>query len=224
MIEERRPDDPIRLWVRDGPMIASTEFVDRTMRPIPRMRQRSSWRVRLARIGGPVSGLAAAAMAIVLVVAGLSAWSGGFDAGATPVPSPDASRPTFQLELQGSQVGSYRDDPTAATATCRQAGDGSWRLLYGGGDPYVSIDLLVVPDPAGGSADAAAEIYAGPAYFRFDPGLVRGGDPAGRSEASVDIQPGIDATTFVVDATTPDRTTGVDLAPIDVSLTVVCPT
>ena len=30
MIEERRPDDPIRLWVRDGPMVASSEFVERT--------------------------------------------------------------------------------------------------------------------------------------------------------------------------------------------------
>jgi hypothetical protein len=222
MIDERRPDDPIRQWVRDGPMVASTEFVERTMRPIPRMRQRSSWRVRLARIAGPASGLAGAAAAVVLVVAGLSALSGGFDAGATPVPTADPSRPTFQLELTGSQIGSYRDDPTAATATCRQASDGSWRLLYGGGVPYVSIDLLVVPDadvPA-----AAAEIFAGPAYLRFDPGLVRGGDPAGRSEASVDIQTGGDTTTFVVTATTPDRTTGVDGEPIEVTLTVVCRT
>ena len=93
MIEERRPDDPIRLWVRDGPMVASTEFVERTMRPIPRMRQRSSWRVRLARIGGPVPGLAGAAIAVVLVAAGLSALSGRFEAGATPVPTLDVSRP-----------------------------------------------------------------------------------------------------------------------------------
>lgn len=222
MIDERRPDDPIRMYVRSGPMAASAEFVERTMRPIPRMRQRDSWRIRLERLGRPVSALAGAAATIVLVVAGLAVLADRSDTGTAPTPPPGPARPTFELDLAGSRVGAYRDDPTAATATCHEAGDGSWRLLYGGGDPYVSLDLLVVPGTQG-DPSVAAEITAGPTYVRFDPDLVRGGDPAGRSTASVEILASPGGTTFIVEATTPDRTSGLDGGPVEVRLTAVCP-
>jgi hypothetical protein len=208
--------------VRSGPMAAPAEFVERTMRPVPRMRQRGSWRIRLERLGRPVSVLAGAALAIALVVAGFGMLMSRSGPGTSPTPTADRSRPTFQLDLAGSRVGAYRDDPAAPTATCRQAGDGSWRLLYGGGDPYVTLDLLVVPR-TDATPSVAAEIMAGPTYVRFDPDLVRGGDPAGRSEASVEIRPGPGATTFVVQATTPDRTSGTDGAPVEVQLTAICP-
>ena len=45
MNENHRNDDIVRAWVRSGPEQASADLVERTLRPVPRMRQRRSWRI-----------------------------------------------------------------------------------------------------------------------------------------------------------------------------------
>jgi hypothetical protein len=146
---------------------------------------------------------------------------------------PDASsatvapaRATMDLTISGGVgKGSYAFDPAAFPARCTHATDGSWRLLYSGGTPGVELDFLVGPRAGqpDGSSQVALEAEAGAGYFRFDPSNMRGGDPKGRSTATIAVAPGATTTTFTVHATTPDRSTGEDGAPIDVGLTVTCP-
>ena len=70
MNENHRSDDIVRAWVRSGPEQASAEFVERTLRPVPRMRQRRSWRILLERGSRPVLA-GAGAVAVVVLIAGL---------------------------------------------------------------------------------------------------------------------------------------------------------
>ena len=86
----------------------------------------------------------------------------------------------------------------------------------------MNIDLLVGAgaEQPGGESRVAAEIQADDVYVRFDPAILRGGDAAGRSQATVAISSLGAATTFVVDATTPDTQNGD--RPIHVSLTLTC--
>lgn len=229
----RSPDDIIRDWIAAGPEMASSVFVEQTLTPVPRMRQHRPWRVRLSDVTRPVTrpAQAAAGLAVVLVlVAGalLLRLPGGVGPAASPSPSP--ARPSFELHTSGGPgEGTYLSDPTTTLATCSTASDGSWRLLYGGGDPFVNLDLLVggaarQPD---GASYVAAEIEingARPDYVRFDPMKMRGGDPPGRSTATVAIEDGPGTITFRIHATTPERITGIDGNPIDIDLTVTCPT
>ena len=223
----RTPDDLIRAMVRSGPETAASDFVERTLAPIPHMRQRGRWRLYLERAPGSSSAfggfLAAAAAGVVLAVAILSSVPGLGGPGATPSPSA-TTIPTFELDVtDGPGSGSYRSDPAALTNVCVQDADGSWRFIYGHGD--LTVDLIVgagAGEP-GRESLVAAEIEAGGGYVRFDPAIIRGGDQPGRSTAAVSVERLAGATRFHVTATTPDRTTGTDLGPVDISLAVTCP-
>jgi hypothetical protein len=226
MNDDRRSDDILRSWVRSGPEQASSEFVERTLRPIPRMRQRRSWRIALERLSRPVMATAAVAATVALLVVGIAGFVGMRGPGGL-VPTPSVPpRPSFELTVTRSPgAGTYTTDPATSLNLCTHAADGSWRYLYVGGDPFVNLDVLVGPRAGqpDGAADVAAEIYAGPGYVRFDPAILRGGDPPGRSTASVEVRRAAATTTFVIHATTPDRTTGEDLDPVDIDLTLTCP-
>jgi len=227
-------DDAVRAWVRSGPEVASAEFVERTLRPIPRMRQRRSWRIALERYMQPMLTIGGAAAVVVVLIVGLGilALRPGSGGSITPGggPSPSASRPprpSFTLTVGGGTgAGTYTSDPTANLSMCTHLADGSWRLLYVGGTPSVNLDMLVgagADQPAGASR-VAVEVDYGPGYVRFDPADLRGGDVAGRSSASVTVDAGAGATTFTIVAATPDTSTGTDGARIAVDLAVTCPT
>jgi hypothetical protein len=228
MTEQRTPDDVIRAWVGSGPERPSADLLERTMKPIPRMRQRRSWRIGLGDALRPVARPVAAAAGLLAVV-GVSValltrvLLGGSDAGAAPSAAP--ARPTFQLDIHGGPGnGTYSSSPKANLSLCSQAADGSWRFQYVAGNPDIDLDMLVgaganQPD---GSSRIAAEVTAAAGYFRFDPADLRGGDVKGRSTASVAVAEGSRTTTFTVTATTPDGTTDAG-DPIDVQLTVTCP-
>jgi hypothetical protein len=227
MNDERRSDDLLRAWVASGPERATSEFVEATLRPIPRMRQRRSWRLAVERISRPLMATAAVAATIALLVIGIAGFFGMRGVG-TPMPAPSDPSPstTFDLSLAGGPgTGTYAADPATSLNLCTHAVDGSWRYLYAGGDPFLNLDLLIGPEAAtlDGISDVAAEIYAGPGYVRFDPSILRGGDPPGRSTAAVEIHTTPATTTFVIHATTPDRTSGDDAAPVDIDMTLVCP-
>jgi len=226
MTDNQRSDDIVRAWVQDGPEQASADLVERTLRPVPRMRQRRSWRIVMERVSRPVLAGAAAVALVAVVVVGIGGSSGFGGVGApaaTPIPVP--TKPTFELTFKsGPGAGTYVTDPATSLNVCTHATDGSWRLLYAGGDPFVNLDLLVGPDAGApdGASDVAAEIYAGPGYVRFDPGILRGGDAAGRSTASVAIASAPGATTFTITATTPDLSNSEE-STVDIDLTVTCP-
>ena len=97
-------------------------------------------------------------------------------------------------------------------------------ISYAGGDPFVNLDLLVGPlaGQADGSSDVAVELYAGPGYLRFDPGILRGGDAKGRSTATVAVSTTAGVTTFAITATTPNMDNN-EVGTVDVDMTVTCP-
>jgi hypothetical protein len=227
MTDERRADERIRLWIETGPDAASTAFVERTLRPIPRMRQRRSWRITVDRLLAPAAPAAAAVVVLaVALLAGGALLGGrlpvGAPAPASPSHVPGSYRPTFELTIgEGSSARTYRSEPTASVATCDVTPGRPAYALYAGGDPFVNIDFLVGigAEKAEGRSRVAAEITAEEYYVRFDPAILRGGDGPGRSEATVTISTEGPSTTFVVDATTPN---GIDDSPIAVSLTLTC--
>lgn len=228
---QERMDDTIRRWVRSGPEMASAEFVERTLRPIPRMRQRRSWRIALERFTQPVVSVAGAVALVIVVVAGLgflTLRSGGVGGPPASTASPGPSgAPTFEMRISGAgpATGTYRSDPAASVNRCFHAADGSWRYTYVSARPALNLDLLIGSgaDAAGGSNRVALELEYDPGYFRFDPADMRGGDTAGRSTASVTVAPGPRSTTFTITAVTPDRSDGTDRDPVNVDMTVACP-
>jgi hypothetical protein len=227
MTEQRRLDDAVQAWVRSGPELASADFVERTLGPIPRMRQRRSWRIALERVGLPVVAVAGAAAVVAVLVAGVGLMVIGPGVGG-PVPStsPDTSRPTFELRLSGGPGdGVYTADPTTSLNSCRRADNGSWSLLYAGGTPFVNIDLVVGSgvDETGTSNRVGLELDAGAGYLRFDPAQLRGGDPPGRSSAAVAVRHEPGRTKIEVSALTPDTSSSSDEATVEVHLTVTCP-
>ena len=228
MIDDQYADRTIKAWIDAGPDRASAEFVERTLTPIPRMRQRRSWRIAAGRRVRPVLVPLAAALGIVAVIAASGvlpkgAPVGGGGPATSPSPAPGSYTPTFVLTFgDGAGARVFRSDPTASVHTCNVKAAGPSYALYAGGDPFVNIDLLVGAgaEKPGGASRVAAEIQADDLYVRFDPAILRGGDAAGRSQATVAISTVGTATTFVVDATTPDSYHG-DV-PIHVSLTLTC--
>jgi hypothetical protein len=174
---------------------------------------------------------------VIMVTAILIAGCNGLGSAASSAPSTSASnqagpvqaaakRPTLDLTITGGQgAGSYVSDPSSSLNVCSRATDGSWRVMYAGGEPWLSVDLLVGSHAAeaGRASDLALEISVGPAYLWIDQPKFRGGDAPGRSRATVTIQADGDGTTFDVVATTPNRTPAGDGEPSDVALTVVCP-
>lgn len=227
MIDERRADDLIRLWIEAGPEAASAEFVERTLRPIPRMRQRRSWRIAVDGLVAPAGLMAAAVVILAVALVGSGALLGGRLSVGAPAPAipshvPGSYRPTFELTIgEGPSARTYRSDPTASVATCDVTPGGPAYALYAGGDPFVNIDFLVGigAEEPGGESRVAAEITAQEYYVRFDPAILRGGDGPGRSEASVAIRTDGPATTFVVTATTPN---GIDDSLVAIALTLTC--
>lgn len=231
----RSPDQRVVDFLRSGPEAAPAEFVEATLLPIPRMRQRRSWRIWLDRIVQPIASPVSAAVGLAVVVAGIAVVAGlpGLVGDGRPGASAPAV-PTFELTIRtgpgGSDyltpgAGSHAMDPTASLNLCTHAADGSWRYLYAGGTPYGSLDMLIGPaaDRLRPSDDVAVELEAGGTYVRFDPSVLRGGDQPGRSEASLVIEERDGSTTFIVSALTPDRTSGEDGPPLQVELTVTCP-
>ena len=230
-VSRERRGDPVGDWLRMGPETASSELVERTLAPIPRMRQRRAWRITWERFRSPAIGALAGAVAVAALAIGVGMIGRGPSIGGEPSPTP--SLPTFTLEITGGPGhGTYVADMASSLNICPQASDGSWRLLYAGGTPYVSLDLLVGARAGqpGGENHVAADVSAGQGYFRFDPAQLRGGDRPGRSTAAVTVTTTDSSATFDITATTPDRTGGVtpdessmDLGPIQVHLIATCP-
>ena len=229
MTDDRRSDGIIRSWIEAGPDSASTEFIEETLRPIPHMRQRGSWRIAVDRLARPIATMTAATAAIAVVVATVALLGGMANMGApagqtTPPSSPPNPRPTFELRVgDGPTPSVYRSDPTASVATCGVRSGQSY-ALYAGGEPFVSIDLIVGAgaNQPGGEDRVAAEITTDRSYVRFDPAILRGGDAVGRSQATVTVTTDGDATTFLISAITPERITGQDGAPIRIEMTLTC--
>lgn len=229
MNDDTRHDDLIRSWIRSGPEVASASLVERTLDPVPRMRQRRSWRLALDRLAGPfpawAGGAAAVGLAAIVVAIGVAGpWRPAAPGTGASAP-PSSLHPTFSLTIgTGPAAIEVETDPTASIATCEVTDGGPWRVLYAGGEPFVSIDLLVGAgaDGPGGTGEVAAEITAAGRYVRFDPSVLRGGDPPGRSTASVVVSEAAGVTTFDITALTPDRTTGDDGAPLAIEMTVAC--
>jgi hypothetical protein len=172
----------------------------------------------------------------LIVIAILIAGCNGVGGTASSAPSPAviaaagpalvaATRPSLQLEITGGPgAGSYASDPSSSLNLCTRATDGSWRALYAGGDPWISVDLLVgsrAGEP-GRASDVALEITVGAGYLWIDQGKFRGGDAPGRSRAAVVIRSDAGKTTFDLTATTPNRSGGEDGVSSDVSLKLVC--
>jgi hypothetical protein len=137
-----------------------------------------------------------------------------------------ATRPSLDLTITGGVgAGSYVSDASSSLNVCSKATDGSWRVMYAGGAPWLSVDLLVGPHAAeaGHASDLALEISVGSAYLWIDQPKFRGGDAPGRSKATVVLRSDGSGMTFDVVATTPNRTPAGDDLPSDVALTVVCP-
>jgi hypothetical protein len=175
----------------------------------------------MPRFSAPFVSLASLAV-ICLIATGC----GGGSAAAPSAATSAAARPTMELKLgSGPGVGTYAIDQASSLNLCTKGKDGSWRLLYAGGKPFVNLDLLVGPHAgqSDGANAVAAEIEANRGYLRFDPAILRGGDPKGRSTATIGVSSTPATTTFTIHATTPDRTGGSDGAPVDVDLTVTCP-
>ena len=129
------------------------------------------------------------------------------------------------IVTEGDGAGTYVSDPASTLNYCLHSADGSWRFMYGGGTPWINVDLLLgarVAEP-GGSGDVAAEIYAGPAYLWIDQPKFRGGDAKGRSSATVTVSADATATTFHVTGSTPNRTQAGDGVTSTFDLTVTCP-
>ena len=174
-----------------------------------------------------------AAVLIVATTAGCAAAGTAPPASVVPTIGAVAAGPTVDLTLAAvpggagiADAGVYATDPASNLRQCTETSDGFWRVLYAGGDPWVSVDVLVGSEAvtAGRSEDVTAEIAVGSTtYLWIDQPQVRGGDPVGRSSAAIEVLDGPDAITFDVQATSPIRTPGGDGAPVDVHLTVVCP-
>lgn len=231
----RSPEQRVVDFLRTGPEAASAEFVEVTLRPIPRMRQRRSWRIRLERVGAPLLQPIAAMFALVVVAGALIvAASVGGGIGRPPAPA----EPFFELLLAPTNpnlvlpdTGPYVTDPTATTNTCSKLADGFWRIRYSGGSPYVRLDALIGPAAAAGarSEDVSAEIVIGSpltTLLNFDQPGYRSGDPPGRSTASVQTTVGPKAIAFDISATTPAARIDFSDLPytVDVDLRLVCPT
>jgi len=173
------------------------------------------------------------AFIVAATAAGCTTAPGGPPAAAAPSARAVAAGPTLDLTLAAvpgaagiADAGDYASDPASNLRQCTETSDGYWRVLYAGGDPWVSVDVLVGASAVttGHSEDVTAEIAVGSStYLWIDQPQVRGGDPVGRSSAAIEVLDGPDAITFDVQATSPIRTPGGDGAPVDVHLTVVCP-
>ncbi len=181
----------------------------------------------MPRFSSPISTLAGLALVGILATGCAGTGAAAAPAVASVAPAAGtAARPSLDLTVTGGLgAGSYASDPSSSLNVCTHAKDGSWRVMYAGGKPWLSVDLLVGPHAAGAGheGDVALEISAGPAYLWIDQPKFRGGDAPGRSKATVALRSDGAGMEFDVTATTPNRTPEGDGASTDVALTVVCP-
>ena len=79
---------------------------------------------------------------------------------ASPVaPSPStapvagtAIDPVFDLDLGGAvELTGYHSDPAAGLNTCAPGSGGGWTYMYGGGQPFVSVDISLFEGAMDGS-------------------------------------------------------------------------
>jgi hypothetical protein len=179
----------------------------------------------MLRFSAPFAALAT--LAVVLAGCGQAAGAGATTPPTTTSATPPAvARPTFQLTIAGgTAAGSYTADPKASLATCSTSATGVRSLLYAGGDPWVSIDLVMgaaIAEP-GHASDVAIEFQVGSDYLWIDTGGLRGGDAPGRSTATVRVEPAAGSVRYTIDATTPYRTPDGDGPSAAIALTVTCP-
>jgi hypothetical protein len=180
----------------------------------------------MPRFSAPITTLAGLVIvgAIATGCAGSGVAAAPAKSAAAAAPAAPVAKPTMELKvIRGPGTGTYTTDTTSSLNACTKAKDGSWRLLYAGGTPFVNLDFLAGPKAGqpDGADQVAAEIYAGPGYVRFDPAILRGGDAKGRSKATIAVSTTADATTFTVKATTPDMTNN-EASTVDIDLTVTC--
>jgi hypothetical protein len=175
---------------------------------------------------------------IVVIASLVFIGCGGSPSSAAPAAAVAPTRPSVDLRLAQSNPGAafadtgpFVSDPAATVNTCTKLDDGSWKVSYSGGQPYMRVDMLVGPDAVAGgpSEDVSAEIVIGSpltTLLNFDQPGYRSGDARGRSTAVVETTSGADVITFDVAATTPRAKIDFTDYPytVDVDLTVVCPT
>ena len=128
-----------------------------------------------------------AAILVTLASAGCGAAPSGPPASVAVGARPVTAGPTVDLTLAAvpggagiADAGVYASDPAANLNHCTQTSEGFWRVLYAGGDPWVSVDVLVGASAVatGRSEDVTAEIAVGTStYLWIDQPQVRGGDP-----------------------------------------------
>ena len=189
-----RSDDIVRAWVQSGPELASADLVERTLRPVPRMRQRRSWRILLERLSAPVlAGTGAVALVAVLIVGIGRHFVGMRGVGGPADSDPEPSKPTFELTVRGGPgAGTYRrilrQASTSAPTRPTARGAISMRAAI---RSSISTSSWALAGRSDGSSDVAVELYAGHGYLRFDPGILRGGDAKDRSTTfTVSPRPG----------------------------------
>ena len=179
----------------------------------------------MPRFSSPSTTLACLAIIGILAVGCAGTGAAAAPAAPSAATATGAVRPTMELKVTGGPGnGDYTTDKTSSLNVCTKAKDGSWRLLYAGGSPFVNLDFLAGPKAgqSDGADQVAAEINAGRGYVRFDPAIMRGGDKKGRSTATIAVSSTADATTFTVKATTPDLT-NYETSTVGIDLTVTCP-
>jgi hypothetical protein len=176
----------------------------------------------MLRFSAPFAALAT----LAIVLAGCGQAAGAGTATKAPAAPAVATRPTFELTIAGgAAAGSYATDPKASLATCSTSASGVRSLLYAGGDPWVSIDLVMgagIAEP-GHESDVAIELQVRSDYLWIDTGGLRGGDAPGRSTATVRVEPAAGSMRYAIDATTPYRTPEGDGLTATIALTVTCP-
>ena len=235
MTDQRTPDDQIHGWLLSGPDVASADLVDRTLRPIPRMRQRRSWRIALERFVAPIASPAIAFVGVIALVAGVGLYAvlGGLGGvGATLSPSPTAT-PGFTLTVSegpdghvSTGQGTYVNDPTNEPQPVHACAGRFVALHLRGRRPLRQHRLPGRPCAAvwaDSSDKVAMELTVGQGYVRFDPTQMRGGDEPGRSTATIAVTTGPSTTTFDVTAVTPDKNSADDVAQVSVDLSLTCP-
>ena len=172
MNENHRSDDIVRAWVRSGPEQASADLVERTLRPVPRMRQRRSWRMLLERVSRPVlAGAGAVAVVAVLVVG--SAASPGCEA--SGLRHRRRARPRSRHSSSHHRRSGRRDVHRGSGHEPQRVHPRDGRLMalpvrrrrpVRQSRPARRARSGPTPD---GSSTSRSSSYAGPGYFRFDP-------------------------------------------------------
>ena len=174
----------------------------------------------------------ALAPAALVVIAGLvsgcmSGGGGGTDAAA---PSAVASTavatevPTFDLVLDGVvDLPAYASDRAASLNTCAQSDSGGWSYLYGGGSPFMTLELSIFSGVISGTnpADFNLDVDTQGSVVRVVPSGRREG-PKGTGAASI-VSTADEVVITIEGSSITRRGSAVDHGATDVALTVHCP-